>query len=265
MLSHKRFFTLVLSLAIGVFAAQDQLIHKRGLQPRAPAVTITSILPTKSIVSPPDAKCTVTYTTVLPSLGTNPGGVPTRVADHTYTMEYGCKGSSGSPCAIPSDPAQLPPGFTVTTKICDKCANGPATYTLTVPDTAAETDGSSSGSGSWNSHGSGESGHGSPHGGAGTLQALGSKPTNVPGNAGNAPTDESTGDASGGSASESDGDSSSKNGDQGGNVDDTGSGGAEESGSTETVGVSAASSIKFELVKAWEMLFLTVLFMGMNM
>jgi hypothetical protein len=278
MLFHKSFFVLALSLAPGVFAAQEQRNYKIGLQPRAAVVTVTSILPTKSIVSPPDAECTVTFTTVLPSLGTNPGGVPTGVTDHTYTMEFGCKGSSGSPCAIPSAPEQLPPGFTVTTKICDTCADDPVTYTLTVPNVAAATKDPSSGPGSGNSHDSGESGQGSspsgssPLGGAGTPEDPPAKPTKVPANApANSPADESTDDVSEVPVSESEqpkggnGDNSSSNENQGGNAGGTGSGADDESGSTETVGVSAGSSTKFALGGAWEVLFLTVLLIGMNM
>ncbi|KAK0391875.1 hypothetical protein NLU13_1373 [Sarocladium strictum] len=271
MSSHKSFFLLALCLAPGIYAAPERNC-KRALQARATPVTVTNTLPTKSIVSPEDAQCTVTYTTALPSLCTNAAGVETGVSDHTYTMTFGCDGSAGSPCVLPASPEACPPGFKVTTTVCDTCAGGPVTYTLTVPDTAAATATGQASSGK--PHGASGSEHDiSAPGEAGKPKVPGPAPSSVPGDAkGNAPAS-SPETHPGASSSEGEqpegGDSKGDNvggtGANSGSGSVSGSGSGSVSGSGETVGVSAASSAQSDILRAVEILLVSAIFVGINM
>lgn len=233
MYPHKSSFLLSLALASTSHAASEHNC-KKAVQARAAPVTVTNILPTKSIVSPKDAMCTVTYTTVLPSMGTNAGGVPTGVAPHTYTMAFGCDGSSISPCELRLSHDGCPPGFNITTTVCDTCADGPLTYTLTVPDPAAPT-----GESSANSQGS----SGEPE----------KSDDSVP-----APTNEPEGISG-------DSDSTEEQPTAGSDVGGAGNDGSDnESDAGKTVEVSAASMFKMDLKRAVEILLMSVFFVGFN-
>ncbi|KAF5624611.1 uncharacterized protein FTJAE_10204 [Fusarium tjaetaba] len=134
-------------------------ICKRGSETLGTPITLVTVLPTKVISSPPDAQCPVTYTTIVSSLCSDAAGTPTGFSDHAYTMTFGCQGSENSPCSVPWNPEVCPPGFMITTTVCNKCAGGPVTYTLTVPEQAAITGQPPEGSqGSENSPSPGEGG-----------------------------------------------------------------------------------------------------------
>lgn len=112
------------------------LIDKRCDIP-APPVTVTSLLPTQTF-GPQDGHetvCSMTYTTVLPTLvpGSGPGSLGS-LRPCTYTVTYGCGGTDSAPCRLPDSPEICPPGLIRTTTVCDTCGGSPVTYTLTVLD-----------------------------------------------------------------------------------------------------------------------------------
>ncbi|RBR21056.1 hypothetical protein FVER53590_10555 [Fusarium verticillioides] len=137
--------SLSLTLISGSYASPEGICNGASETLGSP-ITLVTVLPTKVISSPPDAQCPVTYTTIVSSLGSDAAGTPTGFSDHTYTMTFNCQGSENSPCSVPWSLEVCPPGFMITTTVCKKCAGGPVTYTLTVPEQAAVTGQPSEGS-----------------------------------------------------------------------------------------------------------------------
>ncbi|KAH8178577.1 hypothetical protein LIA77_00096 [Sarocladium implicatum] len=135
-----KFFFASLAFAPGSHAAWEYAYRR---SPECSPVTVNNVLPTKSFVSPENAACTQTYTTVLPSLATDSKGLATALKPHTYTMTWECDCSPAAPCTLPASPEECPPGFAVTKTVCVECAGGPKTYTLTIPEPASSAGDSS--------------------------------------------------------------------------------------------------------------------------